>query len=1110
MRKYTNLYVATLLGSGAALCIGAASGISAPLKPIKHVAVEQGFTTRMASRDDNTPWRVTSGGSSLFGFMSSSDVSSMNPPRGVYEIGQYGETTMVYTDPAAQYYDKFSCAFLLDGCLYGYAEAYFSDDFSNFGSPAFLKVDFATGEVLEKVDIDSTISWVSPPAYNPEDGYFYFFTRNYELARATTANPTEMEIVKQYDDFMDNVISLAYCPKDKALYGVNLNQRFVRIDFDGTQSVISDIPDKNAHGTFQAAMAYAPAEDIFYWTYQSNDGTTSLYTVTTDGLFNFECSLDENAFFDWFVCPDTKIIPGAPESPVIRGIEFPEGSLSGSVSFTMPEQTQDGNPLPDSVDWEVSVDGMAAAQGQAAPGSDVSAEITGLETGNHEFGVTVSANGKSSETQTRRMWIGPDIPMAPKSVTLTQEEISWEATSAGVHGGYVDLEGLVYNVRIENLDGDTVFATTTTATTTTYRLDNPADLSLYTAYVSATSNGIESAESSSDGLQMGEAMTLPVHFTPTKAEFGMMTVFDRNDDYNGWTWNDERSAIYSGYSFDADMDDYLFLPAISFDSTDRIYEVSLDASAWSPNFTGEYLDVVLAIEPNYDGVIESLVERTEIPCAYDQQGQQVSPWKRLQGYFKVYEPGTYYIGIHCSSAAEMAGVLIRDINVEDGAVTDSSPTTAEDIILTAAPEGKLSTTVEFRFPTTTNAGSPIPEGEELTATIDSPVETVTVTGIAGATAEATLATNQGENEIGIIVSNSNGENSFRATAKVFTGQTVPSNVTNVSGTVSDDMLHLTLTWKAPATGENGGYIDPSQLTYNIYRYDPTGIPSNWIPIEKGLTECTYTFTPETQDYYHIAIEPVNIAGAGPMMSGSAWVGPAYTLPYSDDFSDPYNIYQTKPWRIFTNGYYAEWTFIYLKDIDAALYGDDNDKVAMYCSGVEGTAGRVSMPRFTTLNTDVASLTLNTYTGSRAAKVTLYGYSTHHSDQLLPIGTLPVNDGEEIRAVTFDLPETLLGEEWVQIIIDTEIEDEGDYFAMTSAAVSPTSGIAANHVATGSILAGHNSIRLINLKDAEYSVSTADGRVVDSGRVAGDDMRLTVPAGVYVVKAGAKTLKTIVR
>ena len=133
MRKYTNLYVATLLGSGAAVCIGAATGISAPLIPMKGVPVEQGFATRMASRDNNTPWRVTSGGSSLFGFMSSSDVSSMNPPRGVYEIGQYGETTMVYTDPAAQYYDKFSCAFLLDGCLYGYAEGYFSDDFSNFG-----------------------------------------------------------------------------------------------------------------------------------------------------------------------------------------------------------------------------------------------------------------------------------------------------------------------------------------------------------------------------------------------------------------------------------------------------------------------------------------------------------------------------------------------------------------------------------------------------------------------------------------------------------------------------------------------------------------------------------------------------------------------------------------------------------------------------------------------------------------------------------------------------------------------------------------------------------------------------------------------------------------
>lgn len=1112
MGKYTNFYFAALFGCGAALCLASSQENSRPGTPFRMDSAEKGFIASKTNRPDNPPQRITSGGTSLFGFMSSSDISSMNPPRGLYEIGQYGETSLVYDDPGAQYYDKFSCAFLLDGYLYGYAGAYFSDDFANFGTPAFLKVDFKTGEVIYKEDIDSSISWSSQPAYNPEDGYFYFFTGNSEMARATVTNPTAVEIVKKYDNYMDNVVSLAYCPKDGGLYGVNLNHRFVKIDFDGTQTIISDIPDKSAHSTFQSAMTYAPLEDIFYWTYQSNDGTTSLYTVTTQGMFNFECALDDNACFDWFVTPDRKITAGAPGVPTIDGLDFPYGSLSGSITFSMPEAMQDESPMPENLDWRVSVDGSIVSEGTAAPASKVIADIKSLNPGNHEFGVTVSANGISCETVSRRAWIGNDTPIAPSSVTLSPTSVSWEAPSAGVHGGYIDLEALTYSVRIDNMSGKTVFAASTDATEINYSLENPDDLSMYTAYVSVSCNGLESSESNSNGVVMGTAMTPPVRLIPTKAEFEMMSGFDKNEDGTCWMWNDERNALYSGYTYDDSMpmDDYIFLPAMTFDNTERIYQISLDASAWSPNFSSEYLDVVLAIEPNYDGVFESLIERTLIPCAYDLRGNQVTEWKKLQGNFMVQEPGVYYIGIHCSSAAQMAGVLVRNIYVNDGAVTGTSPDTPEDIVAAAAPEGELSAKVSFRFPMSTIDGTKLPEGEPLTATIDSPAESVKTTGYPGESTEVTLATVQGENEIGITVTDDNGGNSFRATVKVFTGQNVPSNVTNVKGEVSDDMLHLKLFWNAPTTGVNNGYIDPSQLSYNIYMYDAAGVTSKWTLLEKGVSECNFTFTPEYQDYYRIAIEPVNIAGSGPMMSGSAWVGPPYTLPFSDNFSHPTEIHQTKPWRIFTDGHHAEWTFMYLKDVDPALFGASNDKIAMYCSGTEGTTGRVSMPRFSTIGQDDVRLELEVYTGSKAAGVKLYGYSTHHSDQLYEIGTLPSDSDEKLSTVSFNIPKELCGEPWVQILIDTAIEDEGDYFAMTSASVSSTDGVQDIMNGAGSITAGRRSVRLQNLKGKNVTIASADGRTVVSMRIKDNDTELPLPPGTYAVEAGGISLKTIIR
>lgn len=107
----------------------------------------------------------------------------------------------------------------------------------------------------------------------------------------------------------------------------------------------------------------------------------------------------------------------------------------------------------------------------------------------------------------------------------------------------------------------------------------------------------------------------------------------------------------------------------------------------------------------------------------------------------------------------------------------------------------------------------------------------------------------------------------RAVVKVFTGETVPAHVVGVKGEISDDMRHFTLYWSAPQEGADGGYINPANLTYNVYLYDQNSTSgSSWVSLAKGLENCEYTFTPDTQDYYRIAIEAENVAGVSTMVA----------------------------------------------------------------------------------------------------------------------------------------------------------------------------------------------------------------------------------------------------
>ncbi len=124
--------------------------------------------------------------------------------------------------------------------------------------------------------------------------------------------------------------------------------------------------------------------------------------------------------------------------------------------------------------------------------------------------------------------------------------------------------------------------------------------------------------------------------------------------------------------------------------------------------------------------------------------------------------------------------------------------------------------------------------------------------------------------------------------QAFVGQDIPGNPQNLVLTENEDGS-VTLTWSAPEKGKNGGYLDPAATRYKVIRHGDS--PKD---LAEDLTECTYTDSlegltgPTTVKYEVVAY---NTMGDGDYaMSSELLKGPAYQLPFEENFNSPASYY----------------------------------------------------------------------------------------------------------------------------------------------------------------------------------------------------------------------------
>lgn len=1034
--------------------------------------------------------------------------------KGMSRLDLAGHADFLWIDPyAAEYYQP-TVGWLRDErlCCFMKYQIFEIEDYR------YVEMDPYTGEILDEYKVplydevtgfDNYLPLYISAAYNPDDGMIWGYSSNeggsgYSFVQASAAAPGKPTAIVEKEDYSRVCASICYNPKDKSLYGVNRENNFVRIEADGSQTVLMPIGERTAYA--RAALMYVEDEDYFLWNCQLVDGTTGLWCIDpSTSQVAVIVDYQNEASLPILFFGKTDRDPKAIAAPVIDFVDFGMGQTDGRISFFIPTAKFDGTPIQGTLDWRVSVDDALYAQGSAEAGKKVTVDFSALERGEHTFSFAVSANGLESPEARKSVFVGYDTPLAPTDVALSDTEVTWTGITRGVDGGYLDMEGLVYHVYLNDEE---------IGVTHDCRLPLEADLSQlpyagYSAKVTADNAGYISDESkASELMTVGLPWTPDLHIVPTESQMKAFAAYDANKD--GYVWgmmylDDEGACLKDPTCDGAGNDDWLFTPPIEISDITTDYELALDICNKSESYRNLSVSVKLCSAMDPDAVVKELID-------YKPKDNDKA-FNRVSQVFSIPEPGVYYLAFYVESGPYQMGIRMKDIEVKRTGTSVPRPDRVVNLIGVGAPKAELKANVEFTVPSQFLSGDAIPEGEEITVEVQSGVETVTLVGKPGEILACDIATEQGDNEVRVVPMY-DGLPGHISTINIYCGYDIPGAVQSLTGSVSEDNLALHINWTPPTeVGENGYYVDPENVTYKIYLSTENG----WTEIDEVDKDTrTYSFGVAPNNGLQsewLGVVPVNEAGESPSMPYmSDMLGTPYAVPMKETFTDAsLDCPPLRVIRITDLEGYTEWTMTNPKYVHDSFANESG--VCLKGSTLEKeTTGMLMLPKVSTAGLDAAHVRFNVWTGPGMAAIFILG-EVYDQEGMIELGTVPIGEGWTDYEI--DLPESMLDHQWIALYVMAYYPTT-NYFTLISnysvnAGVSD-SGVGETLIdsAAEGISGGHGCIVLRCHAGEQVSVYAMDGYAVKSEKVTSDLHMLNMAKGMYVVNAGGKTAKVTVR
>lgn len=741
---------------------------------------------------------------------------------------------------------------------------------------SYYEYDVNTWKVVKYDDLRDNAMIAVSATYDQTSGKVYgcFYTSDlkgltigtvdYDKAEREVLCPTDLTFLVMAAD------------KYGRLFGIDRNADLYRIDKKtGAQTKIGNTGV--TIGAYYQSAAFDFKTNKLYWASASDSEENNvLYEVNVNtGQATEIKEFPDNEQLVCLYIPQT-VDKKAPQ--VVSDIElnFTDASTTGAVKFKLPNKAVDNSALSENLEYFILVDGDTLKTGTAAPNAIVNENVT-VVGGKTPFVIFVKNNAGESKRIVEKKWIGRDIPLQPEGIKLTLDTkskvtLTWTAPTKGKNGGYVNPSDLRY--KIVRYPDEVVVADSHVGTTFSEEITS-RKLTAYYYKVSAVNEGYTGEEIVSNKVLVGDPLEAPyVEEFDGQPAFDLFTVFDANKDGRTWVMNKVDNMVYNQFNTVRDADDWLISPPIHLNN-DRQYFFSFVVQSTNKLNT-ERISASLG-----NGTVINDSYKVIVPDTSFHGPDAVT----LSTLVSVEKDSIYNFAFHATSPSNQGYLFLHKITVTEGP-RYSAPDSITDYTLTAGAEGDLSAELKFRTPTKDLKGKDVGtltkveilRNGKLIHTIENPAKGAMLTY-----KDKSDDIANGFNKYTVVVSNASGAGRV-VERDVYIGYDLPRAPQNIKLVDNFDGTAL-LSWDSPGIkGVNDGYVDESELTYNVFSVQGESVST----FRTGVTERSLDITdvPQTgeQSLFYFLLKASSSVGES-KIGRSPWIiaGSPYTLPFHEGF-----------------------------------------------------------------------------------------------------------------------------------------------------------------------------------------------------------------------------------
>ncbi len=769
---------------------------------------------------------------------------------GLYEMPKSaGAATMVYAGPNA------------NGRAVCVDDVYYATNYFSFFGMMFITTtayDFESGDELGSFD-STDLQVIGTYALDPTTQQVYGITYN---AAGDGRQLTKIDLS------LDGISATAIAPlggnwnsiafdASGQLYGISYegetqDESFVVLasalnKIDKTTGAVTKVGETGVAPQYLSSSAIDHKSGKMYWNVCPADENGYMYEVNlATGAATLLYQLQYNDEVMGLVIPAPAAADKAPGECEVTNTIFNGASLEGFMYVTAPATLFDGTAGTGKVNLHVDVDGENLANiNNVDYGEQVlfNLDLTSKGAGMYTFTVyATNSVGDGPKTKVKNIWVGADTPEATKASLAYVNgnmEVTWNAVTGSVNGGYIDLDNLTYTVK--RADGS-VAASGLTTTTFTEAVAEPASLTSYYYTVEVVCGDMVSAPARTNTVVLGSIVP---PYTSDFAADGLegWTVIDANDDGKVWT-------VYQGearmaYNSALDMDDWLITAPVKLEGG-KGYNLTFSAHSNGATFP-EMLEVKMGKAATVEGMTETLVDKVVLESSEPVE------------FNKMIMPetdGVYYIGFHGVSEADMFYLYLGNITIEAG-VSTLAPGLATDLVVTPDATGALKANVSFKAPTVTMNNETLSSlekvellrGEEVVNTFANPQPGQSLSF------DDTM-TDGGDVTYSVVGYNDHGAG-LKATATAFVGFNVPAAPANVVIARTSTVGEVVLNWDPVTVDINGLAYPAGEVTYMVVDADSMDI------LAEGVTSTSYSYQAipaGEQDFVQLGVFAVSAAG----------------------------------------------------------------------------------------------------------------------------------------------------------------------------------------------------------------------------------------------------------